>query len=103
MENSLEMMSFKLIALSGEARSDAMEALMFARDGKHENAIAKLAEARMKIGETHKVHADLIQGEAQGNKLDMNLLLIHAQDHFMTCSTMLELTEFILDMYKRIK
>jgi PTS system cellobiose-specific IIA component len=100
-EFNIEEISFQLIATSGDARSDAIEAMQKAKANQIKEAEELLASARNKILETHKYNANLIHKEAAGQQLPFSLLLVHAQDHFMTSNTMIEMVEFIIDLYKK--
>jgi cellobiose PTS system EIIA component len=100
MEN-LEQVAFELIAYSGEARSYVIEAMQFAKKGEISKAEEAIKNAKEQIGKTHKIHADLIQQEAQGKKTEFSVLLLHAEDHFMTANTMIEMVDFIVDLYNK--
>ena len=52
----------------------------------------------------HKAHAfqtQLITKEASGEKMEIGVLLIHAQDHLMTSLLARELSEEIIHLYQR--
>jgi len=102
MEN-MEMISFELILHSGNARSLAMEAIILAKENNFIEADMKLEEAGAEIALAHKVQTSLIQKEANNEKIDVSILLIHAQDHLMTALTVKELASEFVDLYKRIK
>ncbi|KOS28165.1 PTS cellobiose transporter subunit IIA [Bacillus anthracis] len=81
---------FQLILNSGNARSIAMEAIQFAKQGKMEKANEKMTKAKEEIKEAHHIQTDLIQKEARGEKTEISLLLVHAQDHLMNAITVKE-------------
>lgn len=93
---TLEQISFQIILHSGTARSTAFAAFDLAAAGDMPAARAKLAEAEAALAEAHRVQADLIQREAQGDPVAPSLLLIHAQDHLMTAMTELNLTSRLI-------
>jgi len=99
--NDMETIIFTLITHSGDARSSAMEAISFAKKGEFDQAEESLRNATEKLGEAHKAQTQLIQGEAQGNKTEFSLLLIHAQDHLMNAMTVKDLATEIVELYKR--
>ena len=55
--------------------------------------------------EMHKAHAfqtKLITEEASGNSVEVNVLLIHAQDHFMIAMEVITMVERMIKLYKII-
>ena len=45
----------------------------------------------------------MIQGEARGESQEINVILIHAQDHLTTAMIMLEQAKEFINVYKIIK
>ena len=68
MTEEMELICFQLIANSGAAKSCFVEAIQAAKKGLFEDAKAKLVEAEEAFVEAHKIHAELIQKEASGEK-----------------------------------
>ncbi len=99
----MENIIFSLISYSGEARSLCMEAMSSARQGHFEEAKEKLKSAEECLSNAHKAQTDLIQKEAGGDKTDISLLLIHAQDHLMNAITIKELAYEIVELSKMIQ
>lgn len=98
----MEEIIMNLIIHSGEARSYGMEAMSLAKEGKIEEAKELINKASEKLGEAHKSQTALIQGEAGGNKTEVSLLLVHAQDHLMTSMTLKDLAAEIVDLHEKI-
>lgn len=98
----LENVIFSLITNSGECRSMAFEALQKARMGDYEKAreLQKLADA--KSLEAHNTQTELIQKEAQGENVELNLLMVHAQDHLMTSILARELIKEIIFLHEKV-
>lgn len=99
---SFENIIFGLIANSGEARSYAMEALKEARKSNFEKAREYIEAAEEKLLLAHKTQTELIQREAAGEKVEVNILLIHAQDHLMNAMTIKDLAMEIIELHKKI-
>ncbi|RFA32031.1 PTS lactose/cellobiose transporter subunit IIA [Virgibacillus dokdonensis] len=99
---SIEEISFQIILHGGNARNLAMEAIQHAKDGEYDIAESKIQEANKEIGKAHRTQTDLIEREARGEKTEIRLLLIHAQDHLMNAITVLDLTQEIIQLYKSI-
>lgn len=99
----MEEIIMNLIIHSGEARSYAMEAIQLAKTGDIEGAKNLIEKSAAQLGEAHKSQTALIQGEADGNKTEISMLLIHAQDHLMTTMTLKDLADEIVDLYAKIE
>lgn len=97
----LEEISFQIILYGGNARSLALEAMKHAKVGEFDEAEAKIVEAKEQITTAHRYQTNLIQGEARGEKTEIRLLLIHAQDHLMNAMTVMDLSGDIIELYKR--
>ena len=99
--NELDMISMNIIANAGQAKSLVFEALKEAKENNFDRAEELIKEAETSINEVHKVQMDLLVDEANGNKKDINILLVHAQDHFMTTLLAYDLIKEMIEMYKR--
>ncbi len=98
----LEQLIFQLIANSGSARSDIFEAFDYAQDGDFEKADELMGEAKKEILKTHKIQTELIQKEAQGEGVEVNILMVHAQDHLMSSILAKDLVEKMIEMQLEI-
>lgn len=97
----LEQICFEIISNVGVARSAYIEAIHLAKEGLWEeanNAIKKGDEA-FTLG--HLAHAVLIQKEANKIKMEVNLLLIHAEDQLMSAESFKILSELFIENYKK--
>ncbi|GCF80343.1 PTS cellobiose IIA component [Bacillus cereus] len=103
MMTTAEQIPFQLILNSGNARSFAMEALQFAKQGKMAEADEAMGKAKEAINEAHHFQTELIQSEARGEKTEVSVLLIHAQDHLMNAITVKELAAEFIDLYKKLE
>ncbi|WP_431088570.1 PTS lactose/cellobiose transporter subunit IIA [Paenibacillus sp. 8b26] len=90
----------QLIASSGEARSLSLKAIRTARDNNVQGAEEVLKQAKEQLTKAHKVQTGLIQAESRGEKNEVSLLMIHAQDHLMNALTVRELA---IEMVEEIK
>lgn len=97
----MELLCFKIISAVGEAKSDYISALEAAKKGEYEKA-----EEAMKHGDAcyvngHKQHAELITKEANGEKTEVCLLLMHAEDQLMAAETIKLLAAELIELYKK--
>lgn len=90
-----------LIIHSGGARSYSMEAIASAKEGKIEEARDLIVKADEELGVAHNTQTSLIQAEAGGNKIEMSLLMVHAQDHFMTSMILKDLANELIDIHAK--
>lgn len=97
-----EMIIMNLLNYSGEARSFSMEAIQYAKDGELEKAKKSIEEAEQRISLAHKFQTSLIHSEAQGEKLNISLLLVHAQDHLMNAITIKDMANEFVELYARM-
>lgn len=97
-ENALVSMS--IIANSGDARSFAFQALEEAKKGNFQKAEELLSESEAAANLAHKAQTELLFKEANGYKQDIDVLLIHSQDHLMTSMLAYELIKEIILLYK---
>lgn len=99
-ENSPEMIAFSLIASAGNSRSEAYEALDAAKHGDFDRADKLMKESDEASLEAHNVQTKLLAKEASGEHTEVNVMLVHAQDHLMTGILAKELITEIIELYK---
>lgn len=100
MDNELDLISFNIIANSGDARSFAFGALEAAKAGNFEEAEELLKKSEAAATIAHKAQTELLFKEANGEKNEVNVLLVHSQDHLMTSMLAQELIKEIILLYK---
>lgn len=100
---SLEETVFQIILHGGNGKSSAMEAIAAAKQGNIEEARAKIQESVDALNEAHHIQTSLIQSEIRGEKTEISLLMVHAQDHLMNAITMKDLANEFVDLYETIK
>lgn len=100
MDNELDLISFNIIANSGDARSFAFGALEAAKAGNFEEADELLKKSEEAATIAHKAQTELLFKEANGVKNEVNVLLVHSQDHLMTSMLAQELIKEIILLYK---
>jgi cellobiose-specific phosphotransferase system component IIA len=68
--------------MPGDARGNAARAVDAANQYDFDKAEEYLKEANRELKEAHKVQTEQIQAEAGGAVCTVNLMMVHAQDHF---------------------
>lgn len=104
MEEDVMMQSIMgLIVHSGNTKSECMEALQLAKKGQIEEAKEKIKLANEALVEAHHSQTTLLTQEARGEKVEVSMLLIHAQDHLMNAITFRDLAQEMIELYEQIK
>lgn len=98
----LELKVMNLVVDSGSARSYAMEAIAFAKDGEFAKADEVMKSSDDEFAKAHHSQTELIQSEAKGEKIDMSLIVVHAQDHLMTSGVVRDLAKEIITIHKKM-
>ena len=103
MENkdSLEV-AMTLIMYGGEAKSCAIEAIAAAKKQDFDRAQERLSQAQKALLQAHHAQADMLSKEAQGEKTELSLFMVHGQDHLMTSIAFVDLAKEIVDLHKKL-
>lgn len=96
----MELLCFKIISSVGEAKSDYISAIEAAKKGDFKKAEELIAHGEQVFINGHTAHAGLIAKEAGGEKTEVCLLLMHAEDQLMSAETIKILANEIIDLYK---
>ena len=97
-----EQVSFNLILLAGNARSEAFAALEEAKKNNWDGAKTCFKKANEEMKSAHEIQAKLLQSFAGGAKITPDLLLVHAQDHLMTAKSEIGLIEELIELNRKI-
>ena len=98
--NEMEQQIVGMISAAGDSKAKAFEALKKVKESKYDEARALLQEAREIDLEAHKIQTQLITAEMSGgeNKPEVGLLMVHAQDHYMTSQLARDLIEEMINV-----
>jgi PTS system cellobiose-specific IIA component len=100
---NVEEIVFTIISHAGNARSNCYEALKYAKEGNFNEAEIYIKKAGEEILKAHHVQTDMIQKEASGEKQEITLLLMHAEDHLMNAILAKELIKEMVELYRIIQ
>ena len=96
--------SMQLILHSGTGRSMVIEAVrQLLKDGDVAAAKEKIAEGGKEIGEAHNIQTAMMTAECDGQPVEKSILLIHAQDHFMTALAVRDMAQLMVEMYEKLQ
>ncbi len=104
MDEKVVEQSMQLILHSGTGRSMVIEAVRnLLKDGDVTAAKKKITEAGKEIGEAHDIQTAMMSAECDGQPVEKSILLIHAQDHFMTALAVRDMAQLMIEMYESLK
>ena len=98
----IETIAMKIIASAGDGKAMAFEALDEVKKGNFDKAKELLEQSEHVALEAHKAQTALIVDEANGNKAEVNVLLVHSQDHLMTGMLAQEMIREMIIMYEKM-
>lgn len=96
-------MVFELILNAGNSKSQSLLALEAARKFDFEESEKCLEGAEKELRTAHKAQIDMIHQEAQGNPIEVNIVLVHAQDHLTMAMMAKDFAEEFVNLYKMIR
>lgn len=95
--------AFQLILNAGNSKSKSLMAIEEARESNFKEAEKLLQEASSDLRIAHQSQTDMIQSEAKGDKQEIDILLIHAQDHLTMATMAQDFAEEFICIYKIIE
>lgn len=98
-----EEIAMNIIAGAGSARSRAFDAIEAARQGDFGHAEEMLGQADAALHDAQEAHRELLQLYALGEIPQLDVLLSHAQDHFMTAMLAKDLAGELVQVYRQLK
>lgn len=102
MELNFETISFQIISFAGEAKGFAMNAIKLAKEKKFDEANKSLDDAEQSMIKAEKSHMDVVVAEANGEKFNIPVLFIHAEDQLLSTQTIMLLAKEFVDLYKEL-
>lgn len=98
----LERICFQIISNVGMARSSYVEAVQKAKQGDYDGAKACMEAGKQQFLAGHEAHFELIQKEAQGEKVGGSLILVHAEDQLMSAEGFQIIATELIDAYRHM-
>ena len=102
-QEELQVVAFEIILHSGSARTSVHEAFADMREGHYNEAAEKLEVANADLLEAHHAQTNLLQEDASGTDIKIEIIMVHAQDHLMTTMTLREVALEMLNLYRKIE
>lgn len=98
----MEQAIMNIIVNAGAAKSYAYEALAKVREEDYAGAEEEMKKSDEALELAHSFQTDFIQREAAGEKVEISVLFVHAQDHLMTAISEKNLIEHIMELTKEV-
>ncbi len=92
-----------IIINAGNAKSYAMDSIRAAKKFDFDTAEEKFKSAKDAELSAHNAQTKLLARDSDEQGIELNLLVVHAQDHLMNCITFNDTAREIIDLYKTIK
>lgn len=99
---NLKLISMRIIANVGDARSKYIEAIQLAKKKNFSEAESLCLVADEAFQNGHKVHTELLTAMANGEDVSVDLLLLHAEDQLMATEMFRTLAREFIDIYKQL-
>ena len=96
----LEVAIMNIIINAGDCKNHAYMALNNVNDEKYEEADKELQLSEDAIAKAHDFQTMFLHKEANGEKIEISVLFVHAQDHLMTAISEKNLIEQIIELRK---
>lgn len=102
-QEQIQSVAFDIILHSGSSRTMIHEAFEMMRNNEFKNAANKLEESNDELLLAHQSQTELIQQYSSGEKVTIEIILVHAQDHLMTTMTLREVALEMLHLYEKLE
>lgn len=96
----LELAIMNIIVNAGDCKNHAYMALSKVNEGKYDEAEEEMKLANDALSKAHDSQTEMLQKEAAGEKIEISILFVHAQDHLMTAISEKNLIEQIIELRK---
>lgn len=95
--------ALEIISYAGDAKANYMLALGAAEQYDFQQAEELIATANSYILQAHQCQTDMIREEAAGIPAEVNIIMIHAQDHLSMAAMAKEHVLGLIKVYRRMQ
>lgn len=103
MDDSYYDIAFGMIMHAGDSKAESMLATQAAREFNFKKAQEHLKAANEKLIEAHNIQTSMLQQEASGGQVKVDIIMVHAQDHLTTAIIMKDQAEEFIKLYELIE
>jgi len=93
-----EKISFEMISNAGQARNIIYDAFDLIRDREYQEAEDRIKQAEALILKAHEFHVNMVSEEAKGNKVPIDLLLVHAMNILLVAESERDMSKKIMEI-----
>ena len=98
-----EMDILEIITEAGEAKNCYLQAIQEAKAGNYEACNEYVRNGNEAYAKAHRIHMEMVQQEAGGNRVELSILFTHAQDQLMNAEILKTLCDEFIDLYRRLE
>ena len=95
--------SLELLMHAGNAESDFLAAVEAAREFNFEEADKLIKSGEKELQEAHSSQFAMLQKEAKGESVEVDIILVHAQDHLSMALSAKSMAEEMIYLYRFLK
>ena len=95
-------LSFQIVGAAGDSKSLSFAAIEAARNGDFDQAETYYRQAGEEMSRAHDIQMGMIQAEAQGHPAEVNILLVHAQDHLTMATMALDNAREFIEIHREL-
>lgn len=101
-EMDSNLLAFSIIAEAGDAKSSAVEAAQAALERDFVKAKASMAQCEQTLTSAHEIQTGMIRKEMSGDRQEVGLLMVHAQDHLSGAGLMRDMSSLIVQLCEQL-
>lgn len=95
--------SFEIILHAGNAKALVLQSMEAAEHGDFEKARALVDDANQEVLEAHEQHKSLLVQLANGEKVEVDLMMVHAEDHLNSANEEILLAKHLIKLYQKLE
>lgn len=93
---------FGIILHAGNSKTYAFEAIHEAKKGNIEKAFELKQKSEEELVLAHSIEKDLLVKEANGEHVEINFMMVHAQDHLNAAILLCDQVDDFISLYQKI-
>lgn len=94
---------FEIILNAGNSESASLMSMEASRECRFDEAHQQYDIAAEELRIAHTIQTQLLQAVARGESMEMDILMVHAQDHLTMASLLKEVSKEFMNIYQEIQ
>ena len=95
--------SMEIILHAGNAKALILEAIEQPEKGNFEQANKMVEDANQEVLAAHEQHQSLLVQLANGEMVEVDLMMVHAEDHLNSANEEILLARHLIKVYKKLE